>query len=449
MGFLSRIFDVTEKVDSVLNHDRLLRESLRTLTESYSNVQQLDEPTFISKFSALPADDRRFNRGTHPLKRPTLCMPKLYLDANYWNSRPATEEDANGGDPVVWLVTFFGGGIEESRYDEVFLEMFPSTVWLISTYHGTSVQYGDIHNWFLKTLATDFRVPMQVINIMEEIGENGAGWRPAYEYYVNLNGTTSRSFVTGEIRTHEICSAQVPYEQRKLASEEHNLQATLAYQNIIVQRAEAGDRNAQRVLSDMYFLGHGFGMLQGLIQEDRWLALEWRTKCIDPKSADDLIQLGHRCNDSGKYEIAYFWYREAAEMDHHEGVLMVGQMQEKLSKAARPIKVGVADGEVISCPSRIDSLIASAEEGSAGAMIQLGILYQYGLGVDEDIEEAKSWYEQATNHGGFMGAIGMRHLGLLYRDYGDDSADLRKGEQLLKSAADQGDPYSGMKLGIS
>lgn len=46
-----------------------------------------------------------------------------------------------------------------------------------------------------------------------------------------------------------------------------------------------------------------------------------------------------------------------------------------------------------------DKLLPTAEEGNAEAQCMLGTLYQLGLGVDVDEEQAIWWYERSAEQG--------------------------------------------------
>lgn len=87
-----------------------------------------------------------------------------------------------------------------------------------------------------------------------------------------------------------------------------------------------------------------------------------------------------------------------------------------------------------------------AERGNAAAQHNLGTLYNYGLGLDEDLVEAAKWYGRAARRGNAsaqtkMGIFLAQGLGLVAQDYSAAAAWFRE-------AAEQHHPEAQYNLGV-
>jgi TPR repeat protein len=56
--------------------------------------------------------------------------------------------------------------------------------------------------------------------------------------------------------------------------------------------------------------------------------------------------------------------------------------------------------------------LKAADKGSAGAMDEIGWMYQHALGMPQNYNEAASWYQKAADKGSLEG---MTNLGILYQ----------------------------------
>jgi tetratricopeptide (TPR) repeat protein len=83
---------------------------------------------------------------------------------------------------------------------------------------------------------------------------------------------------------------------------------------------------------------------------------------------------------------------------------------------------------------------AAADKGNVAAMVNLGVLYNLGNGVVQDVAEARKWYESAAALGD---VYAMYNLGLIYEGL---AKDLEKARQWYRKAADMGDKEAQEKL---
>ena len=82
--------------------------------------------------------------------------------------------------------------------------------------------------------------------------------------------------------------------------------------------------------------------------------------------------------------------------------------------------------------------------GSDMSMVGLGVLYQYGLGVQQDSNEARRWFEKSAG-GGVAG--GMNGLGSLYESGAGVAKDYREARRWYEKAAAGGEFIAMRNLG--
>ena len=84
--------------------------------------------------------------------------------------------------------------------------------------------------------------------------------------------------------------------------------------------------------------------------------------------------------------------------------------------------------------------VMAAEKNISIAQSNIGKMYFNGLGVDEDLEEAKKWLSKAAENGA---ADAMTLLGTIMLD-----EDESEGIKLIKEASDNNDYYASYALGL-
>ena len=77
-----------------------------------------------------------------------------------------------------------------------------------------------------------------------------------------------------------------------------------------------------------------------------------------------------------------------------------------------------------------------AELGDAEAQYNLGVLYDEGAGVEQDLAMAVGWYQKAASQG-FMDA--QANLGMMYYHGHGVERDYQAATRWFRMAADQGD----------
>ena len=91
-----------------------------------------------------------------------------------------------------------------------------------------------------------------------------------------------------------------------------------------------------------------------------------------------------------------------------------------------------------------DNILELANEGDACAQNNLGLMYQYGRGVEQSYEKAVEWYLKAAEQGY---ADAQYNLGDMY-EYGTGvEQSYEKAAEWVQKAAEQGDAYAQYNLG--
>ncbi len=86
----------------------------------------------------------------------------------------------------------------------------------------------------------------------------------------------------------------------------------------------------------------------------------------------------------------------------------------------------------------------AAERGNTDAMVDIGLMYNNGLGVTQDYAEAVKWYRKAAEQGD---AWGQNNLGNKYRDGLGVTQDYSEAVKWYRKAAEQGNANAQCSLG--
>jgi TPR repeat protein len=87
----------------------------------------------------------------------------------------------------------------------------------------------------------------------------------------------------------------------------------------------------------------------------------------------------------------------------------------------------------------------AAAQGNADGQYALGMCYEYGLGVSEDLEESAKWYLKAAEGGDVRAQI---HIGHCYFRGEGVPEDKTEGVKWYRKAAEQGDTGGQKSLGV-
>ena len=86
-----------------------------------------------------------------------------------------------------------------------------------------------------------------------------------------------------------------------------------------------------------------------------------------------------------------------------------------------------------------------AEQGDAGAQLNLGFMYDNGYGVPQDYKEAVKWYRRAAEQGNDRAQY---RLGLMYINGQGIQQDYKEAMKWFRKAAEQGFASAQFDLGV-
>jgi len=192
----------------------------------------------------------------------------------------------------------------------------------------------------------------------------------------------------------------------------------------IRQSAEQGYADAEVVLGSFY--GRGLGVPRNVAT-----AVQWYRKAADQGNALAEYAMGEFyatgrgvTNDMNE---AILWWKRAAGHNQVDAQDALGQFY---------LLPGTQYGtNYLDYPKAIQWLQRAAAQDSAGAMNNLGVAYENGLGVKRDPNEAAHWYQQAAERGN---AAGQANLGQLYFDGRGVTNDLVQAYKWFKLSASHG-----------
>ena len=94
--------------------------------------------------------------------------------------------------------------------------------------------------------------------------------------------------------------------------------------------------------------------------------------------------------------------------------------------------------------AELQALVKNAAAGDPQAQVDLGVLYQFGRGVEQSHEKANKWYRRAADQGF---AEGQLKLGITYQYGRGLEIDYTKAVELFRLAAEQDLSMGQYKLG--
>ena len=184
------------------------------------------------------------------------------------------------------------------------------------------------------------------------------------------NSTLKRYYINGK-------NAIVP----KSASGMESSTNQNAYLNYIVEKATAGDSDAEFQLGKCYEEGLGD------IHKDYATAIQWYAKAAKQGHSDAQNKLGNYYFGKKDYKEALKWYDAAAKAGNMKARYNMGIIYMNKEYGLKDIQKG------FSCYT------LAAEGGLANAQFELGLCYYYGIGTTKYSTKAVNWFEKAARQG--------------------------------------------------
>lgn len=164
--------------------------------------------------------------------------------------------------------------------------------------------------------------------------------------------------------------------------------------------AEQGQKYAQCNMGVDYEFGHG-------VIQDYDEAAKWYRKSAEQDYSDAQYRLGN-CYYFGKgvpkdYAEAVIWYRKAADQGHLDALCTWADCCFN--------GIGTPKDEVVAVRLIKKALDIDREGKRDDIRYNLGVCYENGFGVSEDINEAIKWYKEAAEKGNQNAIQALHNLG--------------------------------------
>ena len=232
----------------------------------------------------------------------------------------------------------------------------------------------------------------------------------------------------------------------------------------MMKAARQGRVSAQCSVGWMYSEGSG-------VEQDEVVAAEWFHKAVEQGDASAAVFLGNMYEDGRGVArddtAAVKWYRLAADQAYKDGYHYLGRMYEfgrgvekDFKEALRLYRLAMRDewmrrrniasflydysgvfyGENMSDVAKCRQKV---EKGDLIALIELGLCYYGGCGVDRNPDEAEKYFRQATEKGSSLGQL---FWACMIEERSEGKAD-PEALKLIQKAADQGLADAQVALG--
>jgi TPR repeat protein len=125
---------------------------------------------------------------------------------------------------------------------------------------------------------------------------------------------------------------------------------------------------------------------------------------------------------------------------------LTAQAQErKTSEALANFEAGIAAYQANNLPLAYASFLAAAKQGHADSQYNVGLMYEKGIGVGKNEQDAVLWYGKAASQGN---ANAQFNLGVLYEHGRGTNVDFVKANEWYRQASVQGDALAIGNLGM-
>jgi TPR repeat protein len=197
---------------------------------------------------------------------------------------------------------------------------------------------------------------------------------------------------------------------------------------VLIEKAEAGDAQAQYSLGAMYYEGRG-------VAQDYKEAAKWFARAAEQGYAEAQRQLGFMYEGIGvakDFKEAVKWYTRAAKQGNARAQYDLGVMYEYGFGVARD------DKEAVKWYTK------ASEQGWTPAQYVLGKMYYEGRGVAQDYKEAVKWYTKLAEQGF---APAQYNLGNMYSEGQGVKQDYKQAVKWYTKAAEQEHAGAQFSLG--
>lgn len=176
---------------------------------------------------------------------------------------------------------------------------------------------------------------------------------------------------------------------------EEGTEADIAY-SWYVKAAEAGAKDEAATALSVDAFRYFLGTEDGSIMEDDAVALQYFQKAAEYGDADAINMM-----------VAFYVYGFGVDQDTNKALELCSQLADEgnadalygMEDYAYAFYAGTKDGIDINFETAFKYYLKLTDYGNERAMYNIGLLYEYGLGVSKDHEKAVEWLNKALDAG--------------------------------------------------
>tara|TARA_Y100000991_G_scaffold169347_1_gene131065 strand:- start:91 stop:1056 length:966 start_codon:yes stop_codon:yes gene_type:complete len=201
--------------------------------------------------------------------------------------------------------------------------------------------------------------------------------------------------------------------------------------NNLEQSAKSGSGLAQSCLSHMY--REGFGVEKDPVKAFQWCSAAAEHKDKPEATFELAMMYWHGLGVKQCKATAVLLLDVAGKQDHSLALFKLAEYFFEVAENGSGLKKG------------FDSCHRSAELGLVEAQFNLGVMFENGLGTEQNFKKAATWYHRAATSGDERA---MNNLGSLYWHGKGVSKDKRKAETLFALAVEENSSLAQVNLGL-
>jgi TPR repeat protein len=136
------------------------------------------------------------------------------------------------------------------------------------------------------------------------------------------------------------------------------------------------------------------------------------------------------------------------QIESPDSKVRVDAEPEKVTESPNAVahfEAGIAAYETNDLPLAYKEFLAASEKGHADSQFNLGLMYEQGIGVGKDEQQAVVWYGKSAAQGN---AAAQFNLGVLFENGRGTKVDFAKANQWYRKASVQGDALAIGNLGM-
>ncbi len=195
--------------------------------------------------------------------------------------------------------------------------------------------------------------------------------------------------------------------------------------------AKSGSSLAQSCLSHMYL--EGFGVERDPVKAFQWCSAAAKHKDKPEATFELAMMYSHGLGVEQCKATAVLLLDVAGKQDHSLALFKLAEHFFKFAENESCLKRG------------FDACYRSADLGLVEAQFNLGVMFEDGLGTEQNFEKAVTWYHRAATSGDERA---LNNLGNMYWHGKGVSKDKRKAEALFALAAEENSSLAQLNLGL-